>query len=148
MGYMISLPFAASKQGNKTSIVVVGTIAAATEGDVALYAGDSVALHRQVEILEGWRWLLNGLRDRNLIDGEMEITDDSIYSASGIDHLNENERVTDWGDGVGFPLITATRIGIGMSTSAQKAAGMGVQLENAIMMLHDWARETGFAIPA
>jgi hypothetical protein len=52
----------------KQNMAFVGTGADVTANQIAIYTGDDVPLYRQLEILNGWEWLYQGILERNLLD--------------------------------------------------------------------------------
>lgn len=129
----------------KYPIVATGTIDAVPAGNVSVYA-DFDELYREVEIINGWRWLFNGIRDRNLLERTRNEAPGigAIYSACPIDSLVEPSRETDWG-GAGLVLIVPGTIAI--SVGIDVAANVPfVVIENSIIQLMDSVRETHFAL--
>jgi hypothetical protein len=113
-------------------IVDVGIATAVDE--VSVYIGDNVNESRQAEIVNAWRWLYNGLMDRNLLEGQFKGLD--IYSGSNIKFLTAIERRTS----VPFATILETDVGIGIG-SAVTAFGGVTMILTAIQLLQDFALE-------
>jgi hypothetical protein len=80
----------ARREINRGSIVINTTLIEVVAENIAVYAGATVDLNRQVEINNAWRWLWNGIRDRNL----METFGGVIYSGCDIDNISEAARLT------------------------------------------------------
>jgi len=75
---------------NRSTIVVSATNIEVAANNISIYAGATVDLARQVEIVNAWRWLWNGIRDRRL----MQTFGGVIYSGCDIEHIDENARLT------------------------------------------------------
>lgn len=73
-------------------IVTEGVAAEVGANDIAIYALDNVPLYKQLEIFNAWRWLWNGVRDRNLLDSQF--VGAILYTYSNINILTENDRRT------------------------------------------------------
>jgi len=99
-----------NRQVNKEDVVIEDVAAALpADGSLILYIGDTVAQYRQNEIMNGWKWLWNGLRDRSLVNisgGNIG----ALLSACDIDRLDEFNRKTSWGS----LNVTGNDIGVGM----------------------------------
>jgi len=100
-----------NRQVNKADVVIEDVVAALpVAGSIRLYIGGSVAVHRQVEIMNGWKWLYNGIRDRSLVS--IDNADiGALLTACDIDRLDEFNRKTSWGS----LNVEATDIGLGMA---------------------------------
>lgn len=76
------------------SITTSTTVDAVDDNGVAVYigatAGTTVSEARQVEIIDAWRFLMNGIRDRNIMPQFAGV----VYSGVDIDHIGENQRIT------------------------------------------------------
>jgi hypothetical protein len=122
----------------KQAMLYVPTGVEVTANQVALYVGDSVPLYRQVEIIEGWRWLYQGVAERNLLDEGTGSTFPGalLYSGADIDNMTENDRRTSsvFGD------FTATDVFIGMGT-AVTASGDLESLHAVFTQLRQFALE-------
>ena len=127
------------RQADKLSVVISDTIVAVGAGQVAVYAGDAVEEHRFLEMLEGWRWLWNGLRDRNLLDITDSVTG-PLYAACQINSLNEENRRTSWLD---LPTFTDD-IGIGVGVAVAEELSATNMVENAFTMLRDAVKDQHF----
>jgi len=77
---------------NLASIAVTTTPVEVAADEVAIYALAGVDLYRQNEIVNGWKWLFNGIRDRNLLDDQFNGV--KCYSYSDINYLTEPDRRT------------------------------------------------------
>ena len=97
MTLMATAEVVSQKQIDPASVVVNATIVAVPVNNIAVYAGDTVNLARQVEIITGWKFLYNGIRDRNLINQGAPGTFYGlpIYSGTDIDSKGEFDRRTE-----------------------------------------------------
>jgi hypothetical protein len=123
----------------KQDMAVVGTGADVTTNQVAIYVGDNVPLYRQVEMIEGWRWLFQGVAERNLLDeGSGSAFPGSIlYTGSTIDTLmSTTDRLTS----STFADFTEVDVFIGMGT-AVTAAGDTESLHAVFTQLRQFAME-------
>jgi hypothetical protein len=79
----------------KMDMAYVGTGAEVTANQVALYLGDTVPTYRQLEIIDGWRWLFQGIKERNLLD-DGAFVGALLYTGSNINELMtaENRRTS------------------------------------------------------
>jgi hypothetical protein len=81
------------------TITTSGTVDAVDDNGIAVYQGATVADYRQVEIINAWKFLWNGVRDRNIMQQFAGV----IYSGVDAEHIDENSRRTsatfgDFGD--------------------------------------------------
>ena len=76
------------------SITTSTTVDEVDTNGVAIYigatAGTTVNEARQVEIIDAWRFLMNGIRDRNIMPQFASV----VYSGVDIDRISENQRRT------------------------------------------------------
>jgi hypothetical protein len=123
----------------KQAMAVVGTGADVTANQVALYVGDNVPLYRQVEMIEGWRWLYQGVAERNLLDeGTSSAFPGAIlYTGSTIDTLMST---TDRRTSSTFADFTEDDVFIGMG-SAVTASGDLESLHAVFTQLRQFALE-------
>ena len=96
------------------NITVGATAVAPPAGGVAVYVNDAVSTRRKNEILNGLRWIFNGVRDRGLLEPRGGFVGQPMYSAAGIDNLTEANRRT--ASDVAF--FNTDDIGIGWSPEA------------------------------
>jgi len=75
-----------------TDIVVTETPIEVPDDRVAIYALANVGLYRNLEIVSGWGFLWNGVRDRNLLDDQF--SGSKLYSGTNINKKGENDRRT------------------------------------------------------
>lgn len=145
MTIQVTMPVLPDRQADKSQITLtVGEPPAlpVPDNEIALYVGDDVPLHRAVEILNGHRWLWNGLRDRSLLQATDAVTG-HLYSASDIDELNENTRRTSWDD---TTPVTASDIGVGVSHQVATGLDATNMVESAFQMLRDYLSENYFKV--
>ena len=60
---------------------------------MVIQIADTVDIGRRLEILEGWRWLWNGLRDRDILAGG-NFAGILVFSSCPVNGLREEERKT------------------------------------------------------
>jgi hypothetical protein len=122
------------------NIVVTETLIAVPAGSIAIYAGTTVGLYRGVEMVSGWGFLWNGIRDRALLDQPAPggFSGATVYSVTDIDKKGENDRRT----AVAFATLTANDIGIGIELEVTNAIfGAVTPLNSAFEMLINRAME-------
>ncbi|RKZ82446.1 MAG: hypothetical protein DRQ39_10710 [Gammaproteobacteria bacterium] len=91
MTLMVHAPIGANKEISGP-IVMSDTAVAVPTGSVAIYTLSTVPTYRQLETVNGWRMLYNGIRDRNLLD--VQFNGAVLYSGVSIDSTTENNRRT------------------------------------------------------
>ena len=93
----------------KRHALIVASLQPALPNSIALYVAAGVPNHRLVEILEGWRFLSNGIRDRALFP--FSKFPGLLYSSAPIHSMTENARLT-----ASDPVIISTpgHVGIGI----------------------------------
>lgn len=79
--------------------------------DISLYLTDGISRHRKVEIMNAWKFLYDGIRDRNLWPFA-NFPAGPIYSSVPIDSVTESSRLTSADPGLVF-LPNHVVIGIG-----------------------------------
>jgi hypothetical protein len=97
MTLMATVEVVSQKQVDPASYAITGVAAAVAPANIAIYAGDTVNLSRQVEIITGWSFLYNGIRDRNLINQGAPGTfyGIAIYTGTDVDKKGEFDRRTE-----------------------------------------------------
>ena len=75
-----------------TDITVTETPIEVPVDRVAIYALANVGLYRNLEMVSGWGFLWNGVRDRNLLDDQFSGA--ILYSGTNINKKGENDRRT------------------------------------------------------
>ena len=75
------------------TIVVTETPIEVPADRVAIYALANVPLYRQVEIVNAWQWLWNGVKDRNLLD--VQFAGSTLYSGASVDNITASNRRTE-----------------------------------------------------
>jgi hypothetical protein len=124
-----------SLDSTKMAMTYVPVGAAVTADQVAIYIGDSVPMYRQVEIIEGWRWLYQGVRERNLLDGP-PWQGSPLYTGADISNMTANDRRT----GADMTPFTATDVMIGMGANVT-ATGDKETLHAIFTQLRQFASE-------
>ncbi len=122
------------------AITLSTTIVEVVDEDIAIYVGDTVPKYRFLEMGNAWRWLWNGVRDRNIL----KTFGGRTYSGAAIDSLNVPNRRTssdliDFNDDDVF-------IGIGDQVAIQVGDASIVYLETAFTRLRDFAKEQIFKV--
>ena len=122
------------------AITLTTSVLEVVDNNIALYVGDTVPKYRSVEIVEAWRWLWNGVRDRNIL----KTFGGRTYSGSSINYLDEPDRRTssdlaDFNDDDVF-------IGIGDQVAIQVGDASIVYLETAFTQLRQYALENVFKV--
>lgn len=108
---------------------------------IALYLIDPASDQRQLEIDNGWRWLWNGVRDRNLLD--IQFNGALLYTAVPLDNIVAAGRKTS----SQFLDVEAGDIGLGISAETTALfRGAVTPLEVAFQQLRDRARELVFKV--
>jgi hypothetical protein len=116
------------------SITSSGVIDAVDDNGIAVYQGATVADYRQVDIINAWRMLWNGIRDRDIMQQFAGV----VYSGVDVEHIDKNSRITsatfgDFGDNDIF-------IGIGQLVVAE-FFDYTVIIETVFQQLRDTALE-------
>ena len=93
MALMIHAEFN-DKDIDPATIVVQDTIIAVPSDRIAVYIGDAVDPGRQNEIINGWKWLWAGVRDRGLLEDGNSFAGAILYTAASINSLTEYNRRT------------------------------------------------------
>lgn len=124
----------AGKSSNKRSVVSAVAITPPDPDQIQVIISDTVDPLRRVEILNGWRWLYNGLRERSLDGGFVGST---LYSSCPIDDLTTPSRKTS----TSAAIIEDGDIAIAVGDGLTVLSGATVWLEQAFTQLRDAARE-------
>ena len=126
-----------NRQLDKRSVVLTEVIAEVPANNIAIYAGSAVALYRQLEMVTGWQFLWNGVRDRNLMD--VQFNGSVLYSGTDIDKKGENDRRTE--SVVASFTNDDVIIGIGLGATGE-FGGAVLPLDSAFEQLIQFARES------
>ena len=141
MARRIKINVMPDRQADKRSCVAsstVGSVSPALPNECILLMGDDVAPHRDIEMINGWRWLWNGIRDRDLLNPDVSpVSNGPLYSAAPIDSLTEYNRLTSWDSVVG---ITSEMVGIGIGINVFALRGTQM-VESAFTLLREFYRE-------
>ena len=121
------------------SVAVTTSLVEVPDNNVSLYVGATVGEYRATEILNAWRWLWAGVRDRNILQQFAGV----IYSGCDIDFLGEPSRITsatygDFGDDDVF-------VGIGQLVVAEML-DYTLPIETAFQACSDRAQELQFKV--
>jgi len=87
---MVTGEIVANRVLTKTAVVVTEVIVDVTTNNIAIYAGSAVALARQLEMVTGWNFLWNRIRDLNaLAPGLVIYSGTNINKKGHFDHRFE-----------------------------------------------------------
>ena len=137
MTLMVTGEVVANRVLAKTSIVVSEVVVEVPSDNIAIYAGADVALYRQVEMVTGWNFLWNGIRDRNLMD--VQFNGAILYTGTDIDKKSEFDRRT----ASAVVSFTDNDIVVGIGAGATgEFAGAVLPLDSALEQLIQVARES------
>lgn len=118
---------------------VSATVIAVPANSVAIYLGDNVPLHMQVQLYNAWWRLVGGIRDRALMDASFRGA--IIYSQYPYNRISENTRTTS----SQFTLLTADSIGVGVSAESNVLfSAASVPFDSACHVLIDTALQGTF----
>jgi len=81
MTLMVTGEIVANRVLAKTAVVVTEVIVEVAANNIAIYAGSAVALARQLEMVTGWNFLWNRIRDLNELSGNAGAI---VYSGTDI----------------------------------------------------------------
>ena len=137
MPLMVTGEVVSNRVLNKLDVVVTEVIIEVPANNIAIYAGSTVALRRQLEMVTGWNFLWNGIRDRNLMD--VQFNGFILYSGTDINKKGENDRRTA-SDVVSF---TDNDIIVGLGAGATgEFHGAVLPLDSAFEQLIQVAKES------
>lgn len=128
-----------------SDIIVTDTPIEVPTDSIAVYALANVLLHRQLEITNGWRALINFIRDRALLD---RLNTDSppgfngfrVYSGQHIDFMGEGgDRRTS--SDIAFFGADDIAVGIGAAVTGVPAAGLVTPIFAGFTKLIEQAHE-------
>lgn len=127
---------------DKLEIVESDVLSDPGPNEIKIGFGNDVEIHRAVEILNAWKWLWAGVRDRNLLDGPFSGA--ILITGSDINHLNENERRTS--STVGDFLAGDVLLGVGANVANTPELGKGatLRIDSGFEALRDYAKENFF----
>ena len=99
---------------------------------------DGVSPHRQLEIINGWKWLWEGIRERNLLDSQF--VGSLLITGAPVNQLVTEFRKTSSiiGDFVAGDVLVS--IGLGVSTGSI-GRGATQMLDSGFRMLREFAKE-------
>jgi len=78
---------------DRTTMAYVETGTEVGANEISVYIGNNVSEARQVEFVAAWRWLYNGVRERNLLDAQFKGF--ILYTGASIDSLTTTDRRTE-----------------------------------------------------
>lgn len=114
------------------SIVVSSTPVEITADQIAVYALADVDLTRQNEIVNGWKWLFDGIRERNLVDDGGQFQGAICYTYASINDLTVANRRTS--SALIDINVDDVVVGLGLNVTTN-VKGRTMPLENAISYL-------------
>ena len=125
-------------QGWKPGIIetIPDPIASPIATQIVVGYGAAVEPHRQLEIINGWKWLWEGVRDRNLLDAQFKGA--ILISGAPINSLTALNRKTssttlDFGADDVF-------IALGVGVTAHRFGATQI-LDSGFQMLREFAKE-------
>ena len=92
MAFEITAVIDAAGGHSKPDFTTSNVLSNPASNEVKIHIADGVDIFRRVEILEGWRWLWNGIRDRALLD--VQFKDARITSAVPVNDISIEARKT------------------------------------------------------
>ena len=110
ISYTINVAAADSKQ----SAVYAPSLPTVAADNIIIYV-DLASLHRKLEIVEAWKFLYRGIRDRNLWPDVNFGPGNPIYSSVPIDSVTENQRQT-----ANDPSILTGNVAIGVGENLRE----------------------------
>ncbi len=119
--------------GNKNAVAVSAVISPPADDQIQIIITDTVDIYRRLEILNGWAWLYNGLRERQLGDFISSI----VYTSCPIDDLTTPARKTN----NQAEIMVDGDIAIVAGVVATSPPGASVMLDAAFGQLRDFAKE-------
>jgi hypothetical protein len=126
-------------QGWKPEVTPSDAAAAAPGvNEMSIGYADDVETHRTLEMHNGWRWLWNGVRDRNLLD--VQFVGSLLLTGANINSLTESNRRTS-SDILDFATGDVwIGVGAGVSTGAIGRSA-NQMLDSGFRMLREYAKE-------
>lgn len=122
---------------NLGAVTVSGVSIEVPANSIAIYLIDPAATYRQNEIISAWKWLYNGIRDRNLLDDQFAGA--VLYTAVPLGETVSPKRKTS----SVFADIAAGDAGLGISVeTATLFHGAVIPLETAFRKLYNVALES------
>lgn len=135
MSFEFAVTIDAAGGHDKNAIVASATLTVPAANEVKLHIADGVDVHRRVEILEGWKWLYSGVRDRALLD--VQFKDQPLATGVPVDDISIPARKT-----ASDPALVAAdgdillSLGLGVTNE-----GATRKVESAVDSLRDFAKE-------
>lgn len=137
MTLMVTGEVVSNRVLNKLNVTVSEVIVEVPANNIAIYAGDTVALYRQLEMVTGWNFLWNGIRDRALMD--VQFDGSVLYTGTDIDKKGEFDRRTE--SVVASFTDNDIIVGIGLGATGE-FHGAVLPLDSALEQLIQVARES------
>ena len=137
MTLMVTGDVVSNRALDKNSVTVSEIIIGVSANNMAIYAGADVGLYRQLEMVTGWNFLWNGIRDRSLMD--VQFKGSVLYTGTDIDKKGEFDRRTE----SVVASFTDNDIIVGIGPGAtEEFAGAVLPLDSALEQLIQVARES------
>ena len=125
-----------NRQLNKLDVVLTEVILEVPANNIAIYAGSAVALYRQLEMVTGWQFLWNRVRDLNEL---AESSGSIVYSGTDISKKGHNDHR--FGALIAGFTNDDIIVGIGSGASAEFHDAV-IPLDSAFEQLIQFARES------
>ena len=143
MAKQFTLVMLPSRQGFKPNTVVTEPVALPAADEIVIARGDLVHPSRGVEIINGWKWLWHGVRERNLLDvqflGATLVTSVSIESITSLDRRTSSDLVS--------TTDTDITLMIGSGITGAGRVGATQLLDSGFRMMREFAKELGLETP-
>ncbi len=120
--------------GDKRAVVASATIAPPIANQIQLVIKDTVDFTRRLEILNAWRYLMNGLRERQFDAG---FIGNDVYSSMPIDAVGSPARKTS----TSAAIMVDGDVAIVIDASLVQKTGSPLALSNAFTQLRESAKE-------
>ena len=137
---MVMLP---DRQGSKITVSEQAIVALPAADEIILARGDLVHPARQLEIMNGWKWLWHGVRDRNLLD--VQFLGAILVTSVSIESITEEDRRTS--SNLDTTLDTDITLMMGSGVTGAGRAGATQIFDSAFRMIREFARENGLETP-
>lgn len=144
MAKQFSVDVVTKQHADKLEIVETDVVADPGPNFISIAFGDDVPEHRAVEILNAWRWLWNGVRDRGLLDAQF--VGAILITGVGIDHLNVTDRRTSSTVGDFATDDVLLTVGAGVATGPDTGRTATNRLESGFAKLREYANENFFNV--
>ena len=138
MSEQFEMPFIPDYQGDKREVVQTDTHVLVGDNNLQVVVQSDVDLHRQNEILNGWKKMWDHMRDNNMLSAPLG----PLYVAMDIDHFGVMRQYTDIASVTTNDLVIG--VGLTVATNGVGAEQASQQIDSAFRMIREWARENFF----